>query len=162
MTYTVTLIPGDGTGPELAAALQTVIAATGVPILWEVHDAGVDVMKEHGTPLPEHVLDSIRRTKVAIKGPITTPVGHGFRSVNVALRKELDLYACLRPAKTMKGVRSRFEDIDLVVVRENTEDLYAGCLLYTSDAADDLLCVDLGGRRIIKKKKKKKKTIKKT
>src|SRR5450759_2165684 len=126
MTYTVTLIPGDGTGPELAAALKTVIAATGVPILWEVHDAGVDVMKEHGTPLPEHVLDSIRRTKVAIKGPITTPVGHGFRSVNVALRRKLDLYACLRPAKTMKGVRSRFEDIDLVVVREHTADLYAG------------------------------------
>ena len=97
MTYTVTLIPGDGTGPELAAALETVIAATGVPIMWEVHDAGLDVMEEYGTPLPEHVLDSIRRTKVAIKGPITTPVGKGFRSVNVALRKELDLYACLRP-----------------------------------------------------------------
>ena len=114
MTHTVTLIPGDGTGPELAAALETVIAATGVPIDWEVHDAGVDVMEEYGTPLPEHVLESIRRTKVAIKGPITTPVGNGFRSVNVALRKELDLYACLRPSKTMKGVRSRYDDIDLV------------------------------------------------
>src|SRR5665648_939994 len=139
MTYTVTLIPGDGTGPELAAALKTVIAATGVPILWEVHDAGVDVMKEYGTPLPEHVLDSIRRTKVAIKGPITTPVGHGFRSVNVALRRELDLYACLRPAKTMKGVRSRFEDIDLVIVRENTEDLYAGVEhMVGEDAAESI------------------------
>ena len=126
MTYTVTLIPGDGTGPELAAALETVIAATGVPIVWEVHDAGLDVMEEYGTPLPEHVLESIRRTKVAIKGPITTPVGTGFRSVNVALRKELDLYACLRPSKTMQGVRTRFDDIDLVIVRENTEDLYAG------------------------------------
>ena len=122
----MTLIPGDGTGPELAAALETVIAATGVPIAWEVHDAGLGVMEEYGTPLPEHVLDSIRRTKVAIKGPITTPVGKGFRSVNVALRKELDLYACLRPSKTMKGVRTRFDDIDLVIVRENTEDLYAG------------------------------------
>ena len=101
MTYTVTLIPGDGTGPELAAALETVMAATGVPIMWEVHDAGLDVMEEYGTPLPEHVLESIRRTKVAIKGPITTPIGKGFRSVNVALRKELDLYACLRPSKTM-------------------------------------------------------------
>ena len=103
MTHTVTLIPGDGTGPELTAALETVIAATGVPIEWERRDAGVDVMDEYGTPLPEHVLESVRRTRVAIKGPITTPVGHGFRSVNVALRKELDLYACLRPAKTMPG-----------------------------------------------------------
>jgi len=126
MTYTVTLIPGDGTGPELAAALETVVAATGVPIEWERRDAGVDVMEQYGTPLPEHVLESVRRTGVAIKGPITTPVGHGFRSVNVALRKELDLYACLRPSKTMKGVRTRYEDIDIVVVRENTEDLYAG------------------------------------
>ena len=152
MTYTVTLIPGDGTGPELAAALQTVIAATGVPILWEVHDAGVDVMKEHGTPLPEHVLDSIRRTKVAIKGPITTPVGHGFRSVNVALRKELDLYACLRPAKTMKGVRSRFEDIDLVVVRENTEDLYAGIEhMVGEDAAESIKIITRkGSERIVR------------
>ena len=104
-----------------------------------MHDAGLDVMEEYGTPLPEHVLDSIRRTKVAIKGPITTPVGKGFRSVNVALRKELDLYACLRPAKTMKGVRTRFDDIDLVVVRENTEDLYAGIEhMVTDDAAESI------------------------
>src|SRR5665648_736376 len=152
MTYTVTLIPGDGTGPELAAALKTVIAATGVPILWEVHDAGVDVMKEYGTPLPEHVLDSIRRTKVAIKGPITTPVGHGFRSVNVALRRELDLYACLRPAKTMKGVRSRFEDIDLVIVRENTEDLYAGIEhMVGEDAAESIKIITRkGSERIVR------------
>ena len=141
MTYTVTLIPGDGTGPELAAALETVIAATGVPILWEVHDAGLGVMKEYGTPLPEHVLDSIRRTKVAIKGPITTPVGHGFRSVNVALRKELDLYACLRPSKTMKGVRTRFDDIDLVV-----EDLYAGIEhMVTPDAAESIKIITRRG-----------------
>ena len=126
MTYKVTLIPGDGTGPELAQALETVMAASGVPIEWERRDAGVDVMEKYGTPLPEEVLESVRRNKVAIKGPITTPVGSGFRSVNVALRKELDLYACLRPAKSLVGVRSRFSDIDLVIVRENTEDLYAG------------------------------------
>jgi len=146
MTYTVTLIPGDGTGPELAAALETVIAATGVPILWEVHDAGLGVMEEYGTPLPEHVLDSVRRTKVAIKGPITTPVGKGFRSVNVALRKELDLYACLRPSKTMKGVKTRFDDIDLVVVRENTEDLYAGIEhMVTPDAAESIKIITRRG-----------------
>jgi len=146
MTYTVTLIPGDGTGPELAVALETVIAATGVPILWEVHDAGLGVMEEYGTPLPEHVLDSIRRTRVAIKGPITTPVGTGFRSVNVALRKELDLYACLRPAKTMKGARSRFEDVDLVVVRENTEDLYAGIEhMVGEDAAESIKIITRKG-----------------
>jgi isocitrate dehydrogenase (NAD+) len=135
MSYTVTLIPGDGTGPELAAALETVIAATGVPIEFERADAGVDVMDTYGTPLPDHVIESIRRNKVAIKGPITTPVGSGFRSVNVALRKALDLYACLRPAKSIRGVRSRFEDIDLVIVRENTEDLYAGIEHMVGDCA---------------------------
>lgn len=152
MTHAVTLIPGDGTGPELAAALETVIAATGVPILWEVHDAGLGVMQEYGTPLPEHVLDSIRRTTVAIKGPITTPVGHGFRSVNVALRKELDLYACLRPSRTMKGVRSRFDDIDLVVVRENTEDLYAGVEhMVGEDAAESIKIITRNGsERIVR------------
>ncbi|MBM3148244.1 MAG: NAD-dependent isocitrate dehydrogenase, partial [Actinobacteria bacterium] len=126
MSHRVTLIPGDGTGPELAAALETVIAATGVDIEWERQDAGLDVMEAYGTPLPDHVVESVRRNRVAIKGPITTPVGSGFRSVNVALRKALDLYACLRPARSIAGVRSRFQDIDLVVVRENTEDLYAG------------------------------------
>jgi isocitrate dehydrogenase (NAD+) len=152
MTYTVTLIPGDGTGPELAAALETVIAATGVPIVWEVHDAGLGVMKEYGTPLPGHVLDAIRRTKVAIKGPITTPVGTGFRSVNVALRKELDLYACLRPAKTMKGVHSRFDHIDLIVVRENTEDLYAGIEhMVGEDAAESIKIITRkGSERIVR------------
>jgi isocitrate dehydrogenase (NAD+) len=146
MTYTVTLIPGDGTGPELAQALETVIAATGVPIEWERHDAGVDVMEKYGTPLPEQVLESVRRNKVAIKGPITTPVGSGFRSVNVALRKELDLYACLRPAESLKGVRSRYENIDLVIVRENTEDLYAGIEhMVGADAAESIKIITRKG-----------------
>ncbi len=126
MAYDVTLIPGDGTGPEISAATQRVLDATGVPFNWDVQEAGLPVLEKYGTVLPDHVLDSIRRNKVAIKGPITTPVGKGFRSVNVALRKALDLYACVRPCKTYKGVRSRYTDIDLVVVRENTEDLYAG------------------------------------
>ncbi len=124
--HTITLIPGDGTGPELAEAMRLAVEATGVEIAWETVEAGSDVMDKYGTPLPDAVLDSIRKNKVAIKGPITTPVGTGFRSVNVALRKELDLYACLRPAFTIPGVRSRYEGIDLIIVRENTEDLYAG------------------------------------
>ncbi|HLH74511.1 MAG TPA: isocitrate/isopropylmalate dehydrogenase family protein [Chloroflexota bacterium] len=126
MAYTVTLIPGDGVGPEIAEATRRVVDATGVKINWEVENAGADVVAEYGTPLPDRVLDSIRKNKVALKGPLTTPVGRGFRSVNVALRQELDLYACLRPCKTYKGVRTRFSDIDLIVVRENSEDLYAG------------------------------------
>ncbi|HOU28157.1 MAG TPA: isocitrate/isopropylmalate dehydrogenase family protein [Thermoleophilia bacterium] len=150
MTHVVTLIPGDGTGPELAAALETVIAATGAPIDWERHDAGLGVMEEHGTPLPEQVLESIRRNRVAIKGPITTPVGHGFRSVNVALRKELDLYACLRPSRSLKGVRSRYDDIDVVVVRENTEDLYAGIEhMVGDDAAESIKIITRKGSRRI-------------
>jgi isocitrate dehydrogenase (NAD+) len=126
VTYRVTLIPGDGTGPELTAALETVIAASGVPIAWQRHDAGAAVLERCGTALPDEVIASVRATKVAIKGPVTTPVGAGFRSVNVALRQALDLYACLRPARSLPGVPSRFSGIDLVVVRENTEDLYAG------------------------------------
>jgi isocitrate dehydrogenase (NAD+) len=126
MTYDVTLIPGDGTGPEIMEATRRAIEATGVAFNWDVQDAGVDVMDKYGTPLPDQVIDSIRRNKVAIKGPITTPVGKGFRSVNVALRKALDLYTNLRPCKSYQGVRSKYDDIDLVVVRENTEDLYAG------------------------------------
>lgn len=126
MVHNITLIPGDGTGPELAAAARKVIEATGVQIDWEVCDAGVDVIEKYGTPLPEHVLESIRRNKVALKGPITTPIGSGFRSVNVALRHALELYACVRPCKSYPGVRSRYQDIDLVIVRENSEDLYAG------------------------------------
>jgi isocitrate dehydrogenase (NAD+) len=126
MTYNITLIPGDGTGPEITEAVRRCIEATGVKINWDVQEAGTDVMDKYGTPLPEQVLRSIRKNKVALKGPITTPVGTGFRSVNVALRKELDLYACLRPCKSYKGVRSKYQNIDLVIVRENTEDLYAG------------------------------------
>ena len=126
MAYRVTLIPGDGTGPELVTATRRVLEATGVQFDWEVQEAGADVMDKYGTPLPDAVLDSIRRNKVALKGPITTPVGTGFRSVNVAIRKALDLYANLRPARSMKGIPVCHENVDVVVVRENTEGLYAG------------------------------------
>ena len=126
MTHDVVLIPGDGIGPEITSAMRRVVDASGVDIAWNVVDAGAGVMDEFGTPLPEHVLDAIRSTKVAIKGPITTPVGTGFRSVNVALRREFDLYSCVRPCLSMPGDGSRYTDIDLVIVRENTEDLYAG------------------------------------
>jgi isocitrate dehydrogenase (NAD+) len=126
MAHRVTLIPGDGIGPELAEASRRVLDASGVEFEWEVVDAGEATIATHGTPLPETVLDSIRRNGVALKGPITTPVGSGFRSVNVTLRQALGLYANLRPARSMKGVQSRYDDIDLVIVRENTEDLYAG------------------------------------
>ncbi|GAC1403188.1 MAG: isocitrate/isopropylmalate dehydrogenase family protein [Chloroflexota bacterium] len=126
MAYKVTLIPGDGIGPEVSEATRRVIDSTGVEIEWEIQEAGSDVMDKYGTPLPEAVIESIRRNKVALKGPITTPIGTGFRSVNVALRAALDLYANLRPAKYYPGVRSRYTDVNLVVVRENTEDLYAG------------------------------------
>ena len=126
MPYSVTLIPGDGTGPEVVTAARRVLEATGVTFDWVVQDAGSNVVERYGTPLPDPVLDSIRTTRVALKGPITTPVGTGFRSVNVAIRKALDLYANLRPARYMEGVRSLYEGVDLVVVRENTEGLYAG------------------------------------
>ena len=126
MPYRVTLIPGDGIGPELAEATRRVLDASGVAFDWEVQDAGEGVMAQYGTPLPEHVLESIRRNKVALKGPITTPVGSGFRSVNVTLRQTLGLYANLRPARSIKGLETRYQDVDLVIVRENTEDLYAG------------------------------------
>src|SRR5437870_8351546 len=127
VAHRVTLIPGDGTGPELTDATRRALSATGVEFEWDVREAGADVMEKYGgKPLPEEVLDAIRETGVALKGPITTPVGGGFRSVNVALRKSLDLYAQVRPCKTYPGVRTRFEDVDLIVVRENTEDLYAG------------------------------------
>ncbi len=124
--YTITLIPGDGVGPEISEATRRVIEATGVPITWEVHRAGEEVYEKEGTPLPQSVIDSIRKNGIAIKGPVTTPVGTGFRSVNVTLRQTLDLYCCLRPCKSFKGARTRYEMIDLVIVRENTEDLYAG------------------------------------
>jgi isocitrate dehydrogenase (NAD+) len=126
MAHRVTLIPGDGTGPELTEATRRVLEATGVGFEWDVCQAGVDVMEEAGTPLPKDTLESIKRNGIALKGPITTPIGTGFRSVNVALRHELELYACVRPCKSYPGVRSRYEGVDIVVVRENTEDLYAG------------------------------------
>jgi isocitrate dehydrogenase (NAD+) len=141
MAHRVTLIPGDGIGPELTEATRRVIEATGVEFDWDIQYAGADVMDEHGgNPLPEHVLDSIRVNGVALKGPITTPVGGGFRSVNVTLRKALDLYGQVRPCKSYEGVRSRFDDVDLVVIRENTEDLYAGIEYEEgTDAAHDLI-----------------------
>ena len=126
MAYPVTLIPGDGIGPELAEATRRVLDATGVAFDWEVQEAGEAMIAEHGTPLPEPVLESIRRNKVALKGPITTPVGGGFRSANVTLRQALGLYANVRPARSMQGLETRYENVDLVIVRENTEDLYAG------------------------------------
>ena len=122
----VTLIPGDGIGPSVSDAMRRCVEATGVDIAWDVVEAGTDVMDKYGTPLPEHVLESVRKNKVAIKGPIVTPIGKGFRSVNVQIRKILDLYACVRPCKSYPGVKSHFDDIDIVIVRENTEDLYAG------------------------------------
>jgi isocitrate dehydrogenase (NAD+) len=126
MAHRVTLIPGDGIGPELADATCRVLDASGVAFEWEPLVAGEAAIEQYGTPLPEHVLESVRRNKVALKGPITTPVGAGFRSVNVSLRQALDLYANLRPARSMKGLDTRYEDVDLIIVRENTEDLYAG------------------------------------
>src|SRR5437867_1587301 len=136
MAHRVTLIPGDGTGPELTEATRRALEATGVEFDWDVRHAGSDAMEQNdGNPLPDEVLDAIRESGVALKGPITTPVGEGFRSVNVALRKSLDLYAQVRPCKSYPGVRSRFADIDLVIIRENTEDLYAG-IEYEQGSAD--------------------------
>src|SRR3954451_12950212 len=126
MAYRVVLIPGDGTGPELTEAARRVLEATGIDFEWDVREAGVDVMETAGTPLPEETLASVRENKIALKGPITTPIGTGFRSVKVALRHELGLYGCLRPCKSYPGFRSRYDNVDLVVIRENTEDLYAG------------------------------------
>ena len=126
MTYKITLIMGDGTGPEVAETARRVLEATGVSFHWEQAYAGVRAQEKFGTVLPDDTLESIRKNRVAIKGPVTTPVGSGFRSVNVALRQKLDLYACLRPCKLYPGVSSQFKDVDIVVVRENTEDLYIG------------------------------------
>jgi isocitrate dehydrogenase (NAD+) len=151
VAHRVTLIPGDGTGPELTEATRRVLEATGVEFDWDVQHAGTDVMAEHGgNPLPEHVLESIRRNGVALKGPITTPVGGGFRSVNVGLRKELDLYAQVRPCKSYEGVRSRFDDVDLIIVRENTEDLYAGIEFEqgTADAEELIRWIESKGGRL--------------
>ena len=124
--HKITLIPGDGIGPEIAEAARGVIVATGIDIQWEIVQAGAGVIGEYGTPLPEHVLESIKRNRVALKGPLTTPIGTGFRSINVTLRQELNLYANIRPARSLPGISSRYEHVNLIVVRENTEDLYAG------------------------------------
>ena len=147
----MTLIPGDGTGPELTEATRRALEATGVEFEWDLQHAGTDVMEENdGNPLPDAVLDAIRETGVALKGPITTPVGGGFRSVNVTLRKKLDLYAQVRPCKTYSGVRSRFTDIDLVVIRENTEDLYTGIeyAAGTSEAVELIEWIEAQGNRL--------------
>lgn len=124
--HTVTLIPGDGIGPETSSAMKRVVAASGADIVWEEVPAGAACLETHGTPLPEETIEAVKRNKVAIKGPVTTPVGTGFRSVNVALRQTLDLYVCLRPVFSIPGAGGRYEDVDLVIVRENSEDLYAG------------------------------------
>lgn len=124
--HKITLIPGDGIGPEVSNAMKMVLRASGVDIEWEEVEAGEAQIEKYGTPLPEHVIEAIKRNKIAIKGPITTPVGKGFKSVNVTLRQNLDLYINLRPVKSFKGIESRYSDVDLVIVRENTEDLYAG------------------------------------
>jgi len=140
MAHAVTLIPGDGTGPELTEATRRVLEATGVEFRWDVQPAGAEAMEDHGgNPLPESTLASIRANGVALKGPITTPIGEGFRSVNVALRAMLDLYAQVRPCKTYPGVRTRYEDVDLVIIRETTEDIYAGIEFEQGTAAAEEL-----------------------
>jgi isocitrate dehydrogenase (NAD+) len=148
----VTLIPGDGVGPSLVDAALTVLDAAGAQIEWDRQEAGADVVEKHGTPLPEFVLENIRKNGVAYKGPITTPVGSGFRSVNVELRKRLDLFACVRPAFYIEGVKTLYRDIDLVVVRENLEDLYAGIEhMVTPDVAESIKVITRrGSERIIR------------
>ncbi len=143
--YTITLIPGDGTGPEIVEVVKEVIAATGIKIQWEEVHAGEEAIKKYGTPLPEEVLNSIRKNKVALKGPITTPIGSGFRSVNVALRQKLELYACVRPCKLYPGVKTHFSQVDLAVIRENTEDLYAGIEFQPkSEEAEQIITLSKG------------------
>jgi isocitrate dehydrogenase (NAD+) len=151
MAHPVTLIPGDGTGPELTEATRRVLEATGVEFEWDVRAAGAEVMDQYdGNPLPEETLESIRRNGVALKGPITTPVGEGFRSVNVGLRVALDLYAQVRPCKTYPGVRTRYDDVDLVIVRETTEDTYAGIEFEqgTEEAEELIAWLASHGRRL--------------
>ncbi|OED35187.1 isocitrate dehydrogenase [PVC group bacterium (ex Bugula neritina AB1)] len=142
--HKVTFIDGDGIGPEIAKVTRDCLEATGVKFDWDIKQAGIDIMEKEGTPLPANVIESIKKNKIAIKAPITTPIGKGFRSVNVTLRKELDLYACLRPCRIYPGVKTKFKDVDLVVVRENTEDLYAGIEfdLGSSELEDIKKCVN--------------------
>ncbi len=151
--HTVTLIPGDGIGTETTAAMQRVVAAAGADIEWEIAEAGAHLMEEFGTPLPPSTIDAVRKNKVAIKGPVTTPVGTGFRSVNVALRQALDLNVCLRPVLSIPGAGGRYEDVDLVIVRENSEDLYAGIEFEegTPDALDLIEFIDEKGAGTIRK-----------
>ena len=143
MQRTVTLIPGDGIGPEVTDAMKKCIEATGADIVWDEQSAGEHAIKDCGVPLPQRVIDSIKRTQVAIKGPIVTPVGKGFRSINVLLRQALDLYACVRPSKYYEGTRARAKDIDIVVIRENTEDLYAGVEFEAGGQAAQRLISDI-------------------
>lgn len=170
MSHTITLIPGDGIGPEISAAATRVIEATGVKINWEIQEAGFNAIEKYKDPLPQSVIDSIARNKVALKGPLTTPVGTGFRSVNVALRKEFDLYSNLRPAKSYEGIKSRYENLDLIIVRENTEEFYSGIEHYVDSkksAAETIgIVTRTGSERILRfafeysvKKKRKKITI---
>jgi isocitrate dehydrogenase (NAD+) len=144
--YIITLIPGDGVGPEVTDAAKRVLEATGVPISWEIHDAGEEIYRKEGTPLSRRVIDSITKNRVALKGPVTTPVGTGFRSINVTLRQTLDLYCCVRPCKSFKGARTRYEDINLVIIRENTEDLYAG-IEFQKDSPDALKLIEFIAER---------------
>ncbi|MGC8652381.1 MAG: isocitrate/isopropylmalate dehydrogenase family protein [Candidatus Kryptoniota bacterium] len=154
MNYTITLIPGDGIGPEISRAAVNVIEATGVKIDWDVQEAGLNAIEKYKDPLPQNVIDSISRNKVALKGPLTTPVGTGFRSINVALRKEFDLYANLRPVKSFRGIKTRFENVDLVIVRENTEEFYSGIEHYIDafkSAAETIgIVTRAGSERIIR------------
>ena len=139
MTYNITLIPGDGIGPQVTEAAKMVLEASGVEINWEIVEAGEKVIEKYGTPLPDYVIDSIKRNRVALKGPVTTPIGIGFRSINVALRQSLKLYANVRPVKSYKGVPSRYKNIDLVIVRENTEGFYTGIEhMVGEDAAESI------------------------
>jgi isocitrate dehydrogenase (NAD+) len=150
VTYEVTLIPGDGIGPELADATVSVLEATGIGFTWDRQQAGEATIAAEGTPLPERVIESIKRTGIALKGPITTPVGSGFRSVNVGLRQALDLYANLRPARSMAGVETRYRDVDLIIVRENTEDLYMGIEHRVGpDAAESIKIITRGASQRI-------------
>ena len=156
MPYNITLMPGDGIGPEITEATKRVLEAAGVAIDWDIQQVGESALARHGTPLPEVVLKSIRNNGVALKGPVTTPVGAGFRSVNVAIRRELDLYACVRPCKSYRGIPSRYSGLDIIVVRESTEDLYSGIefekgsqeatdiIKYVHDAANEKISVDSG------------------
>ncbi|MFN3966195.1 MAG: isocitrate/isopropylmalate dehydrogenase family protein [Endomicrobiia bacterium] len=146
-SYKITLLPGDGTGPEITEVVLKVLEATGVKIQWEIMNIGESALEKYGTPLPDEVLESIKKNKVALKGPVTTPIGTGFRSVNVALRQKLDLFACVRPCKLYKGVKSKYENIDIIVIRENTEDLYIG-VEFTQDTEEAKKIIELSNGKI--------------